>query len=412
MTHVHIVGTGLLGTSLGLALTTRSTPDDPWTVTLEDASPTACRLAADMGAGRALVPGADTAPEAPDLVVVCVPPDVAGPQILRALRTWPAATVTDVASVKSAVLAAVRAGTVGDELDRYIGSHPMAGRERSGAIAARADLFTARPWVVCSDEETPADRLALVVRVAEVVGASVVHLDPDFHDASVARVSHAPQVVSSLLASQLRDMPVEGVALAGQGLRDVTRIAASDPGLWTQILSGNATEVRQVLVDLRGELDAVIGALGAAAGESAAGAGTDGTGVAGEVTDGVPDGAPRERGSAGAPGTGPGPLAVIAGALAAGNEGHDRIPGKHGAAPQKFTEVTVYMDDRPGSLARLFADIDALGINVEDVRMDHAPGIMVGSVDVSVLPGYARDLVEGLTDRGWWLPEAEIGGEE
>ena len=88
--------------------------------------------------------------------------------------------------------------------------------------------------------------------MAEATGASVTHLDPRIHDAAVAKVSHVPQVVSSLVASQLRHAPLDEVALAGQGLRDVTRIAASDPGLWTQILSGNAEEVRTVLLALRG----------------------------------------------------------------------------------------------------------------------------------------------------------------
>ncbi|PMC97680.1 prephenate dehydrogenase dimerization domain-containing protein, partial [Brevibacterium paucivorans] len=103
-------------------------------------------------------------------------------------------------------------------------------------------------------------------------------------DSSVARVSHAPQVVASLMAAQLRDMPADGIALAGQGLRDTTRIADSDPGLWTQILSGNAAEIRTVLKGLRDDLDTVIRALD----------------------------------------LGPGAYAALAGALAAGNEGRDR----------------------------------------------------------------------------------------
>src|SRR5699024_5086530 len=129
--RVHIVGTGLLGTSLGLALTRAGC-----TVTLADASPTAVRLASDMGAGTVAQPHADTG-----LVVVAAPPDVVADLIVAQLRALPRATVTDVASVKGVVLDRVRAQTVGAELDRYIGSHPMAGRERSGAVSARVDLF-------------------------------------------------------------------------------------------------------------------------------------------------------------------------------------------------------------------------------------------------------------------------------
>ncbi|MCM1012732.1 MULTISPECIES: prephenate dehydrogenase [unclassified Brevibacterium] len=358
--RIHIIGTGLLGASLGLALRGRG-----YSVTLEDTSPTAQQLASDLGAGEPVAPG--TAPD-PDIVVVATPPDVAAGVIAAALTTYPSATVTDVASIKTRLLETVRELVTGDALDRYIGCHPMAGREKSGAIAARPDLFIARPWVICSDEDTPAARLTAVEEMAEATGASVTHLDPRIHDAAVAKVSHVPQVVSSLVASQLRHAPLDEVALAGQGLRDVTRIAASDPGLWTQILSGNAEEVRAVLVALRGELDAVIDALA----------------------------------------LGPGSTGVIARTIAFGNEGHDRIPGKHGQAPTAYAVVTVLIPDTPGTLASLFKDIGDLGINVEDFRMDHAPGRRLGIVDVSVMPANANELEHGLQSLGWRIPESAI----
>ncbi|NTW41480.1 MAG: prephenate dehydrogenase/arogenate dehydrogenase family protein, partial [Cellulomonadaceae bacterium] len=134
---VRIVGTGLVGTSVGLAL--RSLGVD---VVLHDPSRTVAHLARDVGAGR--LPGADE-PE-PSLVVVAAPPDVAAEVVLAELAAHPAAVVTDVSSVKAAILDAVRAG--GGDLSRYVGSHPMAGSERSGPTAARPDLFVGRPWVV------------------------------------------------------------------------------------------------------------------------------------------------------------------------------------------------------------------------------------------------------------------------
>ncbi|WP_084500219.1 prephenate dehydrogenase [Brevibacterium album] len=361
--RVHIVGAGLLGTSLGLALTRAGC-----TVTLADVSPTSARLAADLGAGSV-----GEAPPETGLVIVAAPPDVTAGLVVEHLRRLPEATVTDVASVKGVLLERVRRATERSELDRYIGSHPMAGRERSGATWARTDLFRDRPWVICSDADTPPDRLAQVEAVARAVGSTVLHLEPEFHDSSVARVSHAPQVVSSLMAARLARMPVEGVALAGQGLRDVTRIAASDPGLWTQILAGNAAEVRAVLAEFREDLDRVIDALA----------------------------------------LDPGALAVLAGALAAGNEGRLRIPGKHGQAPTAYATVTVVIGDEPGNLGRLFAEVGELGINIEDVRIDHATGRRLGSLDLFVLPAHAQDLVTGLLARGWRLPEhaeAELPG--
>ncbi|WP_166824064.1 prephenate dehydrogenase [Brevibacterium limosum] len=374
--RVHIIGTGLLGASLGLALSAQGHQ-----VTLEDTSPTAQQLAADLGAGQVVNPTDAFAEEAgptdatdvsapahPDIVVVATPPDVAAWVIAAALEDYPNATVTDVASVKTRLLEAVRELVTGTRLDRYIGCHPMAGREKSGAIAAQSDLFTARPWVICSDEDTPADRLSEVIAMAEDTGASVLHLDPRIHDAAVAKVSHVPQIVSSLVASQLRHAPLEEISLAGQGLRDVTRIAASDPGLWTQILTGNAEEVRSVLIDLRTELDEVIGAL--------------------EL--------------------GPGSTGLLAKAIALGNEGHDRIPGKHGQPPTTYAVVTILVPDTPGMLARLFKDIGDLGVNVEDFRMDHASGRKLGMVDVSVVPAIQQELEIGLLSKGWQIPESAI----
>ena len=372
--RIHIIGTGLLGASLGLALSAQK-----YQVSLEDTSPTAQQLAADLGAGTIFPDGGhdgydghdDSSSEGgnggdPQIVVIATPPDVAAQTIATALETYPNATVTDVASVKTSLLESVRELVGRSELDRYIGCHPMAGREKSGAIAARSDLFTARPWVICSDENTPHNRLGEVVTMAEATGASVIHLDPRIHDAAVAKVSHVPQVVASLVASQLRHAPLEEVALAGQGLRDVTRIAASDPRLWTQILAGNSEEVRSVLVDLRTELDEVITAL--------------------EM--------------------GPGATGALAKAIALGNEGHDRIPGKHGQAPTKYAVVTILIPDTPGTLATLFKDIGDLNINVEDFRMDHAPDQKLGIVDVSVVPATQQELEIGVWSKGWQIPES------
>src|SRR5699024_8551549 len=182
--RVHILGSGLIGASLGLALS-----DKRPHVSLEDTSPTAQQLAADLGAGR-VKPARDAEVDEPtedtfrpDIVVVATPPDVAARVIATALETYPDATVTDVASVKTRLLESVKELVTESQLDRYIGCHPMAGRERSGAIAAQSDLFTARPWVICSDENTPADRLGEVIAMAEDTGASVIHLDPHIHDA-------------------------------------------------------------------------------------------------------------------------------------------------------------------------------------------------------------------------------------
>ena len=357
VTRVHVVGTGLVGTSLGLALC-RLGED----VTLEDISPTSAALARDLGAGR-LPDG----PVEPDLVVVATPPDVTAACVADALRRWPRAAVTDVASVKGTVLDALREN--GADLRRYCGSHPMAGRERSGAVAGRHDLFDGRAWVITPTPETDPAVTALVTAVARSAGAAVSTLDPQRHDAAVAAVSHVPQLAASLVAARLEGLDESAVALAGQGLRDVTRIAASDPDLWTQILAGNAPAVRGVLAELVADLDRVVGALDDLA----------------TSTD-----APGARGT-------------LARAIAAGNAGQARIPGKHGAAPTAYTTVRVLIPDEPGQLGRLFADIGTIGTNIEEFHLDHGLGQPFGLAEVDVVPAAAAGLGAALEQRGWRL---------
>lgn len=351
---VRVVGTGLLGTSIGLAL--RALDVD---VVLADPSRTSLGIALDMGAGR--LPAADDAPVA--LVVVAAPPDVVAEVVAAELEAHPDAVVTDVASVKTAVRDVVAAS--GADLTRYVGSHPMAGRERSGPTAAQAELFAARPWVIVDSGSSSDEALLTVRSLAVDLGAVPVTMDAEGHDDAVATVSHLPQVAASLVAARLVAARPEALALAGQGLRDTTRIAASDARLWASILAANAGPVRELLVGLREDLDRVVAAL--------------------------------DEGS----------LAGLARVVEAGNLGVARIPGKHGGAPRAFEVVTVLVPDTPGELARLLTEIGDAGINLEDLLLEHSPGQPVGLASLSVLPGSTGRLVEVLANRGW-----RIAGEE
>jgi prephenate dehydrogenase len=348
---VHIVGAGLLGASVGLALTGLGVE-----VTLDDASPTALGLAIDYGAGRARE-ATDTAPQ---LVVVATPPDVTADAVQRALAAFPGSVVTDVASVKLAPFQEL--SRRGVDLTNYIGSHPMAGRERGGAIMARADLFVARPWVICRDAATPAAALAVVEALALELGASLIEMTPEEHDRSVGLVSHLPQIVSSLLAARLVNAADSAVSLAGQGLRDTTRIASSQPELWVQILGANREPVIELLESFQSDMAALAEALRAA--------------------------------------DQPGSKRRIADLLAAGNRGVARIPGKHGRS-ERFVTLTVLIDDRPGELARLLTELGDLGINMEDLRLEHSPGAQIGFAEISVLPEVADRAAADLLDLGW-----------
>jgi prephenate dehydrogenase len=347
---VRIVGAGLLGTSIGLALREHGVD-----VILDDASPSSLDLAIDYGAGRRAQPD-----DLPELVVVCVPPDVTARVVAAELAAHPGALVTDVASVKVAPLDELRAA--GADLSRYIGSHPMAGRERSGAISARADLFIGRPWVIAGHDQITYRRAAAVEQLALDLGAQPVEMDAAEHDRNVALVSHAPQLVSTLLARRLGGATDSAVSLAGQGLRDTTRIASSDPELWVQILGANAAPVAEILRALRSDLDTVLAALDDP--------------------------------------TAPGARRAIAETLAGGNAGVARIPGKHGQASH-FSQIVVKVDDTPGELARLLTEIGEAGVNMEDLRLEHSPGAQIGLAEISVLPEVEERLATELEGRGW-----------
>ena len=181
-------------------------------------------------------------------------------------------------------------------------------------------------------------------------------------------VSHLPQLLASLLAARLVSAPERALGLAGQGLRDVTRIAASDAQLWASILVGNAAPVRTVLRAVRDDLDSLLASLDRAA-----------------------DDGPLALGA----------MAGIAGLVSAGNDGVARIPGKHGGTRKHYVEVTVLVPDRPGELGRLFSEVGEIGVNIEDFQMEHSPRQKVGMATLSVLPSAAEVLVKDLGERQW-----------
>ncbi|HEX5565767.1 MAG TPA: prephenate dehydrogenase [Streptomyces sp.] len=324
-----VIGTGLIGTSVALALAGRGVR-----VHLEDRDAGQARTAAAMGAGT------DRPPEGPvDLAVVAVPPVhipavLAGAQRRRAARGY-----LDVGSVKGGPRR--EAEVLGCDLTTYLGTHPMAGRETSGPLAATADLFEGRPWVLTPSPETDTEVLNLALELVSLCRAVPVVMDAD----------------------------ETAVRLCGQGIRDVTRIAASDPGMWIDILSANPGPVADILAAVAGDLEETVRALRAL--QSA-------------------DDSKRTDGAAG-----------IEEMLRRGNSGRARIPGKHGQAPAVYETVVVLISDRPGELASIFADAGRAGVNIEDVRIEHATGQQAGHVQLMVEPNAASALTTALRERGW-----------
>lgn len=352
---VLILGAGLVGSSLGLALTRAGYDVRLWDIVASHAI-----VAAGLGAGDV----SDEATDDPDVVVVATPPEAIPELVAEVLYKFPGAVITDVGSVKAPILAAVDA--LAPEHRRYVGSHPMAGSQFTGPLTASGDLFRNRTWVVTPQEcNTEAD-VATIEELARAVGASVVTMPAELHDEAVAQVSHVPHLMSILTASHLREVPNENLRLAGQGIRDVTRIAGSDPSLWRQILTSNAGAVRHELREVAADLNHLISVLD--------------------------DGDSLER------------------FLAMGQTGALSLVGKHGQEPIDMLEVTVEIPDEPRALSRLFSDIGDAGFNIEDFELTHDPVREVGYLSISVERGLAEQLRAKIAEGGWHAWSTARGG--
>lgn len=294
---------------------------------------------------------------APEVVFACVPPPAVAAVLLAANRLAPEATLSDVASVKSQPQ--VDSEAAGLPLDRYVGGHPVAGRELSGARAGRADLFAGRPWALCPSGWSRPERVAQVAAVVRLVGAVPVVLSAQEHDAAMAWLSHLPQLLASALAAVTAELPGPWWELAGAGFADMTRLAASPPTLWAQIAAANAAPIGAALTALRGQLDELAGAL------------------------------------SGWPGAAP----AVAALVARGAVGRSRVPVKPGLPERGLTWVSVVLQDRPGELAAVLQA--AAAVNVEDIRIDHAPHQPAGVVELAVPAGQAAQCARALEEKGW-----------
>ena len=341
-----VVGTGLIGTSLGLALHGQAE------VLLADRDPSALDVAVRRGAGRAWDGVAPV-----DVAVVCTPPAAVAGEVRRLQDLGVARTCTHVSSVQVPVQSALAAA--GCDLTAVCGSHPMAGRERGGPGAALASLFAGRPWVLCPSPETSPQALADVTAVVQLSGATLERLDPDRHDAVVALVSHLPQVAASALAAQLLRGDPAAAALAGPGLQDSTRIAASDPALWREVLALNAAGVAPLVRSLADDLRVVADALDAGNGDE------------------------------------------VAALLTRGGAGRALVPVKRGERDAAFSSVAVSVPDTPGRLGALFVAAADADVNIEDVRVDHVPGSPRGVLELAVREPVRAVLEQALRDRGW-----------
>jgi prephenate dehydrogenase len=264
---VAIIGVGLLGGSIGLALRKRKLAKDIVGIgrrrsTLAKAQEFKCVTRTTTSIARGVAEA--------DLVVVCTPVDLIAQHVAEAAACCPPRTIlTDVGSTKAEVVAAAEAALLALENSegggpRFVGSHPIAGSEKTGCEASRPDLFEGCVTIVTPTAKTDAEAAAKIDAFWTSLGASLKHMPPDAHDAAVARTSHLPHLVASALAAAT---PGGLVSLTAGGWRDTTRVAAGDPELWRQILLSNAGHTLSALADFERVLEQFRSALQAGDGK-------------------------------------------------------------------------------------------------------------------------------------------------
>lgn len=342
LTKVRIVGSGLIGTSIGLALVQHGI-----LVEMVDSDPSAQSLAQDLVNGQRVID--------PDLVILAMPISALDELLEDENTLNPRSTFIDVASVKSEVQQKVE--SISALASRFLPSHPMAGREIGGAASARADLFVGRTWVISPGSSLMAESKKLALELIALLGATPFEISAEDHDRAVAKISHLPQIISSLMAKQLLATPEKWLELSGQGLRDTTRIAASDEHLWKEIIFSNKEYIKHLLINLQSDV--------------------------GEMIDSLDN--PEE----------------IASILADGRKGRSLIPGKHGGKPREYSFLPIVIDDKPGQLAAIFNECATMSVNVEDLNIEHSPGQLSALITLSLSHDDALTLSHHLASIGW-----------
>ena len=344
LNHVRIVGAGLIGTSIALALRATGV-----TVTLCDSDSQAEALARDlMGDKNGDSSGVE------DLCIVATPPDAVAGVIKAELSRNPELRVMEISSIKTKPVLDV--SKISFDLAFFAPTHPMAGREVSGPQSARGDLFQGRPWILCLDGVDP--ELSQMVRdVVSRCGGIALDRTVGEHDRAVALVSHLPQIVASLLAAQLVAGQGSDLDLAGAGLRDTTRIADSDGELWAQILAGNSAALRPLLINLQNDLSLAINKLD--------------------------------------------DPAAMAQLIKNGQRGRALIPGKHGGQARNYTYLAVVIEDKPGQLAAIIKSCAAAKVNIEDMAIEHTPGQQTGLITLAFSPEDSVIVAAHLEKEGW-----------
>lgn len=340
MPTAGIVGTGLIGASIGQALRAEG-----WRVIGWDPDGESLASAYELGALDETATGIDAVLDATTDVLILAAPPREVESIVGDIDTD--ALVMDVAGVKKPIVVAAAP-------DRFVGTHPMAGRELSGPRAASSALFRGAGWVVVTDGATEAD-LELVESIVVATGARPIRMTADEHDEAVSIISHLPQLLAATLVTEAADR-TNAMRLAAGSFRDLTRVAASDPAVWTQLLLANRGPIRGALADLRDRLRALSDALDA----------SDAAGL----------------------------LSLL-----------ERAQEVRRSLAPPVVAVRVALADEPGELARVGRALERSGVDVRDLQLRHAPYGGGGVLNLAVRHEEAETLRVAVAAEGLLLAD-------
>ncbi len=345
--RVHVVGLGLVGSSVALGLRGRGA-----SVSGEDLDPDRATRALELGVVERLG-GVEDA----DLAVVATPASAVvatARRLLGSAGPGQRLVVTDVAGVKGPIAS-------GLVHPRFVPGHPMAGSEQEGPDGADPDLFVGAAWVLTPTAGTDEEAFSVVREAVATLGADVVVLEAERHDELVAVVSHVPHLTSATLMSLAAESPVDREALlhlAAGGFRDMTRVAAGSSAIWPDICRDNAGAIVPVL-------DRLIGRLG-------------------EVRRIV---AERDR-------------AALVALLESAGAARRNLPAR-GARPPETSELRLVVPDRPGVLAEVTSIAGGLGVNIYDIEIAHSTEGPRGVLVLVVTESSAASLASALRQGGF-----------
>jgi prephenate dehydrogenase len=339
MSHAAVIGTGLIGASIGLALREQGWSTSGWDPSLE-----AMTVAVERGAVepsdsiREAIDGAD--------LVILAGPFSANLETLQALDTD--ALITDVTSVKQPFIAQAPTRL------RFVGGHPMAGREHAGPGAASGSLFRGAAWILCDDRTAPDDLTAMQAIVTSV-GANPVIMSADHHDRVVAAISHLPHLLAVALVDLVQETP-DTVHLVSGSFRDLTRVASAESAWWPEVLAANSASV-------------------------------------GDALDGLIDHLQTLRND------------IENGDLAAVADSLHRARLQRAEMAPPVAGVEVILADRPGEIGRVGQALRTSRVDVRDLQLRHAVHGGGGILTISIRPGEVETLRAALTREGFELEE-------